>query len=322
MAATPCFKAAWWLKNAHSQTIYARFAGRRRTVKVRQERFELPDGDFLDCTWSGDAGPIVLILHGLEGSADSHYAKGMLQAAAENGWRGVVMHFRSCGQEMNRLARGYHSGDTADLAYYIASLQVREPTTPIVAVGYSMGGNVLLKWLGETGSSNPLQAAVAVCVPFELHKAAENLTKGITRLYQNYFLGPLKAKVLQKITSHQLAWHPQQIRAIRSVKEYDHIITAPMHGFASGMDYYLSSSSRYYLSGISVPTLVIHAKDDPFMTDDILPEPHELTDAVQLEVHERGGHVGFVAGGNPFKPIYWLEQRVPAFFSNFLNATK
>jgi len=181
------FKPAWWLKNKHLQTIYARYMGRRRVIESRKEIFELPDGDFLDCRWvGGDAGPIVLSLHGLEGSVESHYAKGMLMAAQDHGWRAVLVHFRSCGGEINRLARGYHSGDTNDLNEYVKYLQFKEPNTPIIGVGYSMGGNVLLKWLGETAHSNPLVSAIAVSVPFELHKAAEKIGSGVGgRFYQN-----------------------------------------------------------------------------------------------------------------------------------------
>lgn len=317
------FKPAWWLKNQHLQTIFARYMGRKRDIFTRKEVFELPDGDFLDIRWSGgDAGPIVMILHGLEGSVQSHYVKGMVNAATALGWRAAVMHFRSCGESVNRLARGYHSGDTADLAEFVKYLQAKEPNTPILAVGYSMGANVLLKWLGETGVTNPLIAAVAVSVPFELHKAAQEMQRWPKSLYQEYFLKPLREKILLKARLHNLSVDEQTVKSFRSIKEYDDHITAPLHGFDDALDYYLKSSSRYYLKNIQVPTLIIQAKDDPFMTEDMIPRHDELSPQVHLEVYDRGGHVGFVSGRNPFKPEYWLESRIPKFMVEQLHALK
>jgi predicted alpha/beta-fold hydrolase len=321
------FKPAWWLKNNHLQTIFARIIGRCREVDARKEIFELPDGDFLDCRWvGGDTGPIVVLLHGLEGNIESHYAKGMLSAALENGWRAVLVHFRSCGDELNRLARGYHSGDTKDLQDFMTYLQIKEPNTPLIAVGYSMGGNVLLKWLGESKHHNPLVAAVAVSVPFELHKAAESIGRGATgRFYENYFLKPMKEKIMMKMARHPGAldgFDENRLATIRSVKEFDDYITAPMHGFKDAMDYYFKSSSRYFLEKIQVPTLIIHAKDDPFMTEDIIPEYDEVSSVVRMEVYDRGGHVGFVSGANPFRPHYWLEERIPAFIHEQLMALR
>jgi predicted alpha/beta-fold hydrolase len=321
------FKPAWWLKNKHLQTIFARYIGRRREIETRKEIFELSDGDFLDCRWvGGQVGPILIILHGLEGSVESHYAKGMLIAAAEQGWRAVLVHFRSCGEEMNRLPRGYHSGDTKDLQELIKSLQQKEPNTPLMAVGYSMGGNVLLKWLGETGVNNPLVAAVAVSVPFELHKAADWIGSSVGgRIYENYFLKPMKEKFLKKLEMHPQALNHvdlSKFESIRSVKDFDEYITAPMHGFKSAMDYYSQCSSRYVLEKIRIPTLIIHAKDDPFMTEDLIPSSDEISSMVSLELYDRGGHVGFVSGWNPFRPQYWLEERIPSYMKEQLTALK
>lgn len=321
------FKAAWWLRNNHLQTIFARYAGRRREIETRKEIFELPDGDFLDCRWvGGQYGPIVLILHGLEGGVESHYAKGMLRAAAENGWRGVLVHFRSCGPEINRLARGYHSGDTADLQEFVSYLQNKEPNTPIIGVGYSMGGNVLLKWMGESGQRNPLVAGIAVSVPFELKIAAEAINQGFSgRMYQNYFLKPMKAKITQKKHLHAAEMFNidiQKLDSIRSVREFDEFITAPLHGFKNAEDYYLKSSSRFYLQKIEVPTLVIHSKDDPFMTEALIPSFEEISPMIRLEVYDKGGHVGFVSGWNPLRPQYWLEERIPAFIHEQLLALR
>jgi predicted alpha/beta-fold hydrolase len=321
------FKPAWWLKNNHLQTIFARYIGRRREIDARKEIFELPDGDFLDCRWvGGNVGPIVVILHGLEGNIESHYAKGMMIKALEQGWRAVLVHFRSCGDDMNRLARGYHSGDTADLQEFMKYLQHKEPNTPMMAVGYSMGGNVLLKWLGESGVNNPLVAAVAVSVPFELHKAADSIGRSMGgRVYENYFLKPMKEKIELKMRMHpnELQYVDlSKLESIRSVREFDEYITAPMYGFKDVMDYYSKSSSRYFLEKIQVPTLIIHAKDDPFMTEDLIPNIDEISPLVSMEVYDRGGHVGFVSGWNPLRPQYWLEQRIPNFMQDQLVAMR
>jgi hypothetical protein len=314
------FKPAWWLRNPHMQTIYAKYAGSKRAVYTRKEIFELSDGDFLDCRWTGgDVGPIVVILHGLEGSSDSHYAKGMLQAAQMNGWRAVVVHFRSCGEEMNRLPRGYHSGDTADVHEFMMQLKAKEPHTPIMAIGYSMGGNVLLKWLGEVGSECPLMAAVAVSVPFELHIASNRVQHGLARWYQEYFLKPLRDKLLFKIQAHHLEIDPGAVKAVRSILEFDEYFTAPLHGFENAMDYYMKSSSRYFMHNIQVPTLVIHAKDDPLMSPSLIPSHDEVSPYVKMEIYDRGGHVGFVSGWNPFNPQYWLEHRIPDYFAEQLR---
>lgn len=321
------FKPAWWLKNKHLQTIFARVLGRRRDILTRKEIFELSDGDFLDCRWvGGEVGPILIILHGLEGSVESHYAKGMLIAAAEQGWRAVLVHFRSCGEDMNRLARGYHSGDTRDLQEFVKSLQSKEPNTPLMAVGYSMGGNVLLKWLGESGVNNPLVAAVAVSVPFELHKAADCIGSSVSgRFYENYFLKPMKEKFLRKFEMHPQEFNHvelSKVMEIRSVKEFDEYITAPMHGFKDALDYYSQCSSRYFLQKIRIPTLIIHAKDDPFMSEDLIPTYDEISSMVSMELYDRGGHVGFISGWNPFRPQYWLEERIPDFMKEKLVALK
>ncbi len=318
------FRPAWWLKNPHLQTVYARFAGRKRNVFSRQEIFELADGDFLDCRWAGNnVGPIMIILHGLEGSIESHYVKGMMQAAEQIGWRAVLVHFRSCGERLNRLAKNYHSGETADIAEFVAALRAREPNTPLMAIGYSLGGNVLLKWLGETGKENPLTAAVAVSVPFDLAQATEKLGKNMTWAYQRYFLNPLKQKMLKKGEVHEYPFDAATVKAIVSIREYDERITAPLYGFKDAMDYYRQCSSRIFVKHIQVPTLLIQAEDDPFMGPSVIPQPHEISDRVEMEVYPCGGHVGFVSGWNPLKPQYWLEKRIPLFLEEkLLNLRK
>lgn len=315
------FKPAWWLPGPHLQTLWPTLCRRSiQTLPLKKERIELYDGDFVDLMWAGEEkGPIVLLLHGLEGSIESPYAKGMMQAIVNRGWRSVLMHFRGCSGEPNRLQRGYHSGDTADVAYVVSYLQKRYGNVPMGAIGFSLGGNVLLKWLGETANQNPLSAAIAVSVPFELHRAAERVSKGFSKLYQWHLVKSLCDRLIDKFQEAEgLPFKVAQLKKIRSIREFDDCVTAPLHGFENASDYYLKSSSRQFLKKIQVPTLVLHAKDDPFMTEDVIPFSHELSSCVTLEVAEKGGHVGFVSGKYPWKPLYWLEERAPLFFENYL----
>lgn len=313
------FKPAWWLRNSHLQTIWPAVC--RRPIKdlpLQRERIELPDGDFIDLDWvkGNDTGPVVLLLHGLEGSIESHYAKGLLKSISDRGWRGVFMHFRGCSGEPNRLPRGYHSGETGDLQYIVRILQERVQGQPISAIGVSLGGNVLLKWLGESGPHNPLAAAIAVSVPFELQKAATKIQYGFSRFYQWYFIRCLCDRLTQKHRNDPAAIVDlNAMNRIETMYDFDDKITAPLHGFSGVDEYYATASSRQYLNAIRVPTLILHAKDDPFMTEDIIPEPHELSPFVTLELSENGGHVGFVSGKYPWKPEYWLEQRAPSFLA-------
>lgn len=314
------FKPAWWLPGSHLQTLWPSLC--RKPLKldaIRRERFELPDGDFVDLDWLGaEKAPIVLILHGLEGSITSSYANGMLVAIKNAGWRGVLMHFRSCSGELNRHARAYHSGDTHDVACVVRALREREPNTPIAAIGFSLGGNVLLKWLGETGKKNPLTAAVGISVPFELLNASYRVQRGFSRLYQWHFLQCLRKKIQQKIDSQKVKLNLPPLDHLHTLYEFDERVTAPLHGFLSAEDYYSQASCRPYLCKITTPTLVVHAKDDPLMTEDILPQQQEVSPQVMLEVTDRGGHVGFVSGNVPWRAEYWLERRVPEFLKQYL----
>lgn len=298
------------------QTLWARLMRHAPRVSLQRERLELPDGDFIDLDWTETgSGPIVVILHGLEGSSDSPYARGILRAVERRGWRGVVMHFRGCSGEPNRLARSYHSGDTNDLAYFIQVLRNREPRTPLATVGFSLGGNVLLKWLGKTGDRAPLHAAVAVSVPFVLHSAADRLQHGFSRLYQWQLMRSLRNSVNEKRRRMELPLKIGDLSALKSFRDFDEHVTAPLHGFDSANHYYTVSSSRQYLKGIVVPTLLLHARDDPFMTEAAIPRNDELAETVTLELSSRGGHVGFVAGFWPWQPRYWLEERIPGYLA-------
>jgi predicted alpha/beta-fold hydrolase len=314
------FRAPWWLPSAHLQTLWAPLLRRGPHLSLRRERIELPDGDFLDLDWTrGESGPIVLIVHGLEGSSASPYARGLLAAVERNAWRGVVMHFRGCSGEPNRLDRTYHSGDTGDVAHVAALLRERAAGAPVAAVGYSMGGNVLLKWLGEQGEPTPLAAAVAVCVPFTLAVAAQRLDRGFSRFYQWRLIGDLRRKLRRKYSRRPSPVDLHRVSRCRNFWEFDDQVTAPLHGFRDVHDYYARSSSRQYLHGIETPTLIIHAGDDPFMTPALIPQPHELSPSTELELSPQGGHVGFIQGPWPWRSRYWLEHRIPEFLRTRLG---
>ncbi|MBI3545434.1 MAG: hydrolase [Gammaproteobacteria bacterium] len=315
------FKPAWWCRGPHMQTLWARLVRYAPPIELRRERLELSDGDFIDLDWTkkNQTGPIVIVLHGLEGSSSSPYALGILKAIEARGWRGVVMHFRGCSGEVNRLPRSYHSGDTGDLAFFVDSLRRREPRTRLATVGYSLGGNVLLKWLGTTREQAPLSAAVAVSVPFVLRYASERLQQGFSRLYQWKLMRTMRASVMQKQRRMDMPLRIQDITTLKNFRDFDEHVTARLHGFDSADHYYAVASSRQYLQGITVPTLVLHARDDPFMSEKAIPRKDEFSSAVTLEVSAQGGHVGFVSGAWPWRPRYWLEQRIPEFLDRYLK---
>jgi len=315
------FKPAWWLRGAHAQTIWPGIMRRNQETKLEWERLELPDNDFIDLVWTPETdGPIIIVLHGLEGSINSHYAKGILSALHYNGWRAVLMHFRGCSGTHNRLARGYHSGETGDLAYLINLLHARYPHHQIAATGYSLGGNVLLKYLGEHTHDSGLTAAVAVSVPFVLSRAADRLMQGTSKIYQRYLLRHIQQRVMNKFRDRQDApFSVTEIPTWNNFHLFDNFVTAPLHGFKNCEEYYRLSSSRQYLKSINIPTLIIHAENDPFLTKDAIPNETELSENVALELTSDGGHAGFISGGLPWRPNYWLEERIPEFLSNHLS---
>ncbi len=319
---TPPFKPALWLRGRHAQTLWPTLGRRRVPLQLTRERLELPDGDFLDLDWTAEtSGPIVVVFHGLMGSIESPYARGILKQIRRRGWRGLFVHFRSCSGDPNRMDRFYHSGDTADMAFIVEELKRREPETSIAAVGYSLGGNALLKWLGETGDANPLDAAVAVSVPFDLQSVADTIHKGFSRTYEKHLIDKLCASVRAKIGSHgyDMPVTEAELSRLRTFWEFDEAVTAPLHGFKDARDYYRTCSARQFLPKIRRPTLILHAKDDPFMTPDVLPEDLELSETTQMELSERGGHVGFVHGAFPWTARYWLEERIPEYLKAFLR---
>jgi hypothetical protein len=282
-------------------------------LNLHYHRLELDDGDFLDLCWPRDHdGPVVLIVHGLEGNLQSHYAAGTIAALQASGFQPLFMHLRGCSGTPNRLDRSYHSGDTGDIAAVVAASPELLGRKVEATVGFSLGGNQLLKWLGESGAQNPLRAAVAVSVPFRLADASDRLQQGVSRLYLNYLLRKMRASYLQRFASRPSPLSVE-VEELRSFHEFDDAITAPLNGFAGVDDYYTRASCRQFLVGIQRPTLILHAADDPFMFPATMPTEDELSDSVTLEISPQGGHVGFIAGSNPRHPVYWLEQRIVAY---------
>jgi hypothetical protein len=308
------FRPAWWLPSPHGQTLWPAYVRREPSVIRVPERITTPDGDFLDLEWTpGGDGPVVLVLHGLEGSAESHYARGMLAALDARGFRPVLMHFRNCSGEPNRARISYTGGETGDLDWLVRELGRRFPGLSLGVVGFSLGANVVLKWLGEQGAGAPVQAAAGVSPPFELGKAAWRLEQGMSRLYGRYLLKAAKASYAAKFRHRTDAPVPMAgLGMLKTFRQFDERITAPLHGYAGAEDYYRRASSRPFLPAIRVPTRVLHARDDPFTTPDAIPGPHEVPDALSLEVSDQGGHVGFVAGPHPARPRYWAEEAVVA----------
>lgn len=313
------FKPAWWLRGGHLQTLWASQVRRVARPKVHRERLELADGDFIDLDWTTRRkGPIVLILHGLQGSSASPYAAGLMAACHTRGWRAVVMHFRGCSGEANRLPRAYHSGETGDLGIVMDILRRREPGTPLCIVGYSLGGNVMLRWLAEHDYPHPVNAAVAVSVPYRLDQGARRLNTGLSRLYQGHLMRSLIQAIMRKHNVLRQHLDIDGVTKLRRIYDFDDVVTAPLHGFANADEYYALCSSRSVLGAIDRPTLLLHARNDPFMTPDCVPTAEELSVSTRLEISDDGGHVGFVSGKWPWRAQYWLEQRITEYLAPHL----
>ena len=318
------FSPAAWLTNRHAQTIYPSLpwaTGKRPFL--RRESLELPDGDTTAVDWMKTAcrppasAPLLVILHGLEGSAESSYARLLMQEAGERGWLSCVLNSRDCGDYRNRLPRRYHAGETTDIRYFLKTLPSHGYDGPVVAVGFSLGGNVLLKYLGESGHESPLMAAVAVSVPLDLQLSSDALNTGFSKLYQRYLLRNMKNSVIRKFDQYTAAFNWSNAMNARTFAEFDDAVTAPLHGFAGKDDYYDRCSSGRFLKDIRKPTLIINSLDDPFMTPGAIPEPDKLSQSVSLELSDSGGHVGFVDGGTPWRPSYYLPQRTLGFLAPF-----
>lgn len=326
------FHPAWWLPGAHLQTVMGRFVRRKRGIGYRRERLATPDGDFLDLEYGTVAGepelppdaPLVLKLHGLEGSAHSGYTAELTRVLRRLGIRSVGLNFRSCGGEMNRAARFYHSGETEDLALVLAHLRGAFPASPLGVVGFSLGGNVLLKYLGEQGESarKAILAAVAISVPYDLMLGVERMRRPPGLLYARFFIRQLQQKVLAKQALLQDRIDVARALRARTFDEFDDAVTAPLHGFAGAEDYYQRSSSAQFLPAIRVPTLLIHAEDDPMAPAAGLPAAAVRENAVlQTAITPRGGHVGFIEGALPWRRRFWAEETAGSWLGQALGTS-
>lgn len=315
------------MTNRHVQTIMPRFFRPFHHTRYQLEQLDTPDGDFIELAWSlphNETAPLAVVLHGLEGNINSFYAKGMMKALKRQGFAVVLMHFRNCSTEVNRLPRAYHSGDTADLSFFINHLKQLYPNRPLVAVGFSLGGNVLAKYLGEQQQQCPLSAAALVSAPYDLSASSDVIRKSLGKIYQKYLLDRMKKSMQRKLPQikQQISITTDQLMEIDDLLEFDNQLTAPLHGFENAHDYYRQASAMPYLKHIAVPTLIIHAKDDPMLSIKAVPSRQDVSEHVTLRISEKGGHVGFISGKNPFKPVFWLEQAVPSYFGQYvLNKT-
>lgn len=308
----PKFIPPWWLRGRHLQSCFNPLFPPKAKTMLLWEQLELPDGDFLDLCWAGaSTTKIVVLLHGLEGSVHSHYIQSMLDALVEADFRVAVMHFRTCSGRLNRLSRSYHAGDIGDLSYLMNVLRARYPEKEISAVGFSLGGNVLLHYLAKE-SNVSLHCAVAISVPFELNQCANYLSK----FYQWSLLRTMKKKAIAKIEAgYDMPISIKEVKTITDFLHFDDAVTAPLHGFCGVKDYYEKVSIRHWLKQIKQPTLIVHALDDPLIPAHCVPDASELSSAACLELQQQGGHVGFIQG-RPWSPEYWLKQRILAFLKN------
>jgi len=315
-APSPPYRAPAWLPGGHLQTIYPALTPRLPAFAYRRARWELPDGDFLDLDWldGPDAAPLVVLFHGLEGSSRSHYALALMGALRDRGWRGVVAHFRGCSGEPNRLPRAYHAGDSETVGAVLGQLAPLAGAAPLHAVGVSLGGNALLKWLGEAGAQagRLVRRAAAVSAPVDMVAAGRALDRGCNRVYARHFLASLKAKIRAKREIHPGLLDGVDLDALRSLRAFDDRVTAPLHGFRDAEDYWRRSGAKPWLQGIAVPSLILHALNDPFLPREALPGREAVSAGVRLDYPAQGGHAGFMTGPFPGR-LDWLPRRLLAF---------
>jgi hypothetical protein len=330
MSSTPhseyTYRPAWWVPGAHAQTLWGKFFRRTRSPDVRRVRWEAPDNDFIDLhRLRGSPGaPRLVVLHGLEGTIRSHYVGGFFLEAKRRGWSADLLIFRGCGEEANRAARFYHSGETTDLVFVLGRLIAESPDTVLLLAGVSLGGNVLLKYLGEHGSDVPSQVAAAatISVPYDLERGARFISAGFSRIYDRHFLRTLRRKALEKLERYPGLFDRAALERARTLEEFDDAVTAPVHGFANAHDYYERSSALHWLNGIAVPTLLLSAYDDPFLPAPVLDDVRTKARRnrnLSLEFTRHGGHAGFVTGRWPWRPGYYAEWRVCEFLASRLT---
>lgn len=320
------YRPAWWVRGAHAQTLWGKFFRTRLQLPLRLERWETPDGDFIDLHRldGRPQAPRLFLLHGLEGTIRSHYVSGFFAEAQRRGWAADLLLFRGCGDELNRGRRFYHSGETTDLAYALERVEREHPLSAIVLAGVSLGGNVLLKYLGERGQSisERIRGAAAVSVPFDLERGARFIGQGFSKIYDRHFVRSLRRKALAKLERYPDLFDVGALERAESLFDFDDAVTAPVHGFADAREYYARSSSLGFLDKIRVPALLLSSIDDPFLPSDVLDRVREIADhnpLLDLEFTPRGGHVGFVSGSVPWRPMYYAEWRVCEFLADALK---
>ncbi len=316
------YSPAWWIPGGHLQTLWGKFFRRQPLAPTVLERWNTPDGDFLEVhrLSARPGAPRLLILHGLEGTVRSHYAQGLLNEAVRREWGADLLIFRSCGTEPNRTRRFYHSGETTDAKFALERIASEYDASPLGIVGVSLGGNVLLKFLGERGADLPsrLKAAAAISVPFDLARSSQRINRGFSQFYQKFFLDSLKQKAQEKAGRFPDIAPQEKISGLRSLEDFDNLITGPLHGFNDAQDYYRRSSSLPFLPNIRIETLLLSAVDDPMLPPQVLDEVQEAARKnpyLHTEFVQSGGHAGFIAGSWPWRPFYYAEHRVGEFFA-------
>lgn len=303
------------MPGGHLQTVYPSLFPPPR-VPLQRERWETPDGDFIDVDFAGEPGAarLMVLFHGLEGGSDSHYARTLAASVPAHGWRLAMPHFRGCSGEPNRRPRAYHSGDSDEIDWVLR----RFPAAKLHAVGVSLGGNALLKWLGERGDAARavVRRAAAVSAPVHLAAAGKALDRGVNRLlYTRHFLATLKPKSLAKLAVYPELFDGARLRAARTFRDFDGTVTAPLHGYLDTDDYWRRAASGPWLEGVRVPTLMINARNDPFLPEpDLLAATRKAAPSLLLEFPHTGGHAGFVAGPFPGRHD-WLTHRLLEFFA-------
>ncbi len=336
---SPAYRAPWWLPGGHLQTVYSGTLAPRQSVTYRRERWDttpngIADGDFIDVdtvTPTQDTlpparegtgmaltpKPTLVLFHGLEGSSQSPYALALMQMCRARGWNGMVVHFRGCSGEINRLPRAYHSGDATEIDWVLRKVKARIGASPLYAAGVSLGGNALMKWLGERGSdaATLVHAAAAVSAPLDLMASGDALGRGFSLLYAKHFLATMKRKSLIKLQQHPGIFDAAAVARSRTLREFDNIVTAPLHGYRDTDDYWTRASSKPGLVEVQVPALLINARNDPFLPAEALPTRQQVSSWIHLDFPQQGGHVGFSSPRFPGR-AEWLPQRIFHFFEH------
>jgi len=318
----PEYRPPWWLPGPHLQTIVPARLLPVAAVAYFRERWDSPDGDFIDVDLlrpapNDPAAPLLVMFHGLEGGSGSHYAHIVMDGCAQRGWRGLVVHFRGCSGEANRLPRAYHSGDSAEIDWILAHVAARWPHAPRFAVGISLGGNALAKWAGEHGAAAAarLAAGAAVSAPFDLAAGGHALGRGFNRVYTAMFLRSLVPKALAKVAAFPGLADGARIAASRTIRDFDDAFTAPVHGFAGVLDYWHRASAKRWLAEVELPLLALNARNDPFVPAASLPAAAAVSRHVTLDSPAQGGHVGFFAAGSA---RWYFAERVFSFLQQHL----